>query len=203
MQPEPSIRLIVSERALPLFFPLLSGGVFVDAPAGSTLREVVCGRLGVSDDYLDNRVQTLFLDGKAVDDPDEVRVSDGGRVALSAAMPGLLGAVLRKGGHLSAMRKQITCETGECEDPAGDSRVTVALFNLAARELGPGLLASGIRLSAAGLTDRLAVVDGEMALKGATAELDGHVVDFARLSEALAASASPDGPVRLRIALAA
>ena len=83
-------------------------GVLVEILSGSSIRQVIVDQLGIAEDYLENRVQTLFLNGKPVDDVDAMRVSDGSILALSAAMPGLAGATLRKGGKYAAFRQQIS-----------------------------------------------------------------------------------------------
>ena len=126
--------------------PILGAGFWVNAVIGGSIRDVLCRQLGVEDIYLDDRVQTLFLDGKPVDDVDQALVPDGGVLSLSAAMPGLVGSTLRKGGHLAAMRKSISCDFGDdtCEQ---DGRVKIKLFNVVARELGPGFLEGGIIIS--------------------------------------------------------
>jgi hypothetical protein len=68
--------------------------------AGYTVREVLCGHLGVDPNFLERHIQTIFHDGKAVDDLDSEAVKDGSTLALSAAMPGLAGAILRRQGIL-------------------------------------------------------------------------------------------------------
>ena len=125
--------------------PIFGAGFWVDTAVGVSIRDVLCRQLGVSDEYLDNRVQTLFLDGKPIDDVDVAVVPDGGVLTLSAAMPGLVGATFRKGGHLAAMRESITCGPGDdaCEL---DGRVKIKLFNVVARELGSGFVRMGIRI---------------------------------------------------------
>ena len=126
--------------------PILGSGFWVGAVTGGSIRDILCRQLGVEDRYLDDRVQTLFLDGKPVDDVDQALVSAGGVLSLSAAMPGLVGSTLRKGGHLAAMRKSISCDSEDdtCEQ---DGRVKIKLFNVVARELGPGFLERGIIIS--------------------------------------------------------
>ena len=59
----------------------------------------------------------------------------------------LAGAVLRRGSAYAAMRRSITWEgtPGE-KGGAGTAAATLKLFNLVARELGPGLLAAGVRV---------------------------------------------------------
>ena len=140
------LNLQVDPSGIPLFFSLFEKGVVLSAKIGCTLRDFLCGQLGIADDYLDRRVQTLFLDFRPVDDVDAAVVRDGAVLALSAAMPGLLGATMRKGGRYAAFRKDISQHAdvcGICETPG---RVTVKLFNMVARELGPGLLEAGVEV---------------------------------------------------------
>jgi hypothetical protein len=138
--------LHVDVSCMPLFSALFEKGVVLSASTGCTLRVFLCGQLGIADDYLDQRVQTLFLDARPVDDVDKAVIRDGATLALSAAMPGLLGATMRKGGRYAAFRKDISQHNdacGICETPG---KVTVKLFNMVARELGPGLLEAGIEV---------------------------------------------------------
>ena len=65
-------------------------------------------------------------------------------IALSAAMPGLAGATLRKGGHFAGMRREISqCDEASCEEQH-EGMVTLKLFNLVAREMGPQVLEKGV-----------------------------------------------------------
>jgi hypothetical protein len=71
-------------------------------------------------------------------------VGDGDALALSAAMPGLVGAVMRKGGVLASFRHSISAQTdAECKT-VDLGTVTIKLFNLLVKELGAGFLARGI-----------------------------------------------------------
>jgi len=45
---------------------------------------------GLDEDYVTQRISTIFLDGKPVDDIDTLLVRDGAVLSLSAAMPGLV-----------------------------------------------------------------------------------------------------------------
>jgi hypothetical protein len=136
--------LHVDASIIPLFSSLLEKGVVLSANTGCSLREFLCGQLGISDDYLDQRVQTLFLDARPVDDVDAAMVRDGAVLALSAAMPGLLGATMRKGGRYAAFRKDISQQTDACGICEASGRVTVKLFNMVAREIGGRLLEAGV-----------------------------------------------------------
>jgi hypothetical protein len=140
------LNLTVSEAILPKFFGLLQSGFAVKAKTGVTVKAFLCNQIGLSETYVDERIQTLFLDFKAVDDADRAFIQDGSRLALSAAMPGVAGALFRKGGRYRAMRKGIS---HGAEDDFLDRKsgwVTIKLFNLVLRELGSFFLSRGVRL---------------------------------------------------------
>jgi hypothetical protein len=135
---------------------LLESGVRQEVRVGGTLAQLLCDQIGIPRDYLDDRIQTLFLNAKAVDNVDTARVTDGAVIALSAAMPGLVGATLRKGGTFSGLRAAIS--QGEASE-AGEltlGTITLKLFNLVAREMGLDLLARGVVFPGRRLVDFLA-----------------------------------------------
>lgn len=142
------IRLKVKSPFVPLFFPLLQKGFVQKTEVGCSLRELLASRFGLSTEYIENRIQTVFLDGKPVDDVDAAVVRDGAVLALSSAMPGLLGAIMRKGGYYSRLRSPVGhAENGEAARRM-DGQVTVKLFNLTIPELGPLFLKRGIWVDA-------------------------------------------------------
>jgi hypothetical protein len=145
------LELYVDATSMHLFHPLLEKGVVVSANTGCTLRDFLCGQLGLSSAYLDQRVQTLFLDSRPVDNVDTAVVRDGSTLALSAAMPGLLGATMRKGGRYAAFRKDISQSGDECGTCETAGRVTVKLFNMVAREIGERLLETGVEVAGSDL----------------------------------------------------
>jgi len=127
-----------------LFSPLLGQGFTLKIRTGISVRDLLCRQIGVSDDYLDKRIQTIFLDGKVVDNVDTAVVHQGSSLALSAALPGLAGATLRRGGAYAAMRSQISHKNNTADDSDGNGTVMLKLFNLVALELGPMFLKQGI-----------------------------------------------------------
>lgn len=140
------LHLHIDPSGLPLFYSLLEKGVVLPANTGCTLRNFLCGQLDLSDEYLDQRVQTLFLDARPVDDVDTAIVKDGATLALSAAMPGLVGATMRKGGRYAAFRRDISQRADECGICDTSGRVTVKLFNMIAKEVGGNLLEAGVEV---------------------------------------------------------
>ena len=144
--------LHVDPAAMPLFTPLLEKGVVISARIGCTLRDFVCSQLGFAEDYLDRRIQTLFLDARPVDDVDKTIVSDGATLALSAAMPGLVGATMRKGGRYAGLRRDISQPDDACGICEKQGRVTVKLFNMVARVIGDRLLETGVDIDGSDLS---------------------------------------------------
>lgn len=131
---------------LKAFFPLLQKGVTVPAIVGCTLKSLLCDQFAIPADYVTDRITTIFLDNRPVDDLDRAIVQDGSRVTLSAAMPGLVGATMRRGGFYAALRQGISHVMEN--KAAGGQRGTVRLklFNLLLAELGPLVLARGLFL---------------------------------------------------------
>jgi len=180
-----SIILEIEEAVCTRFAPLFSKGVGVKARTGCSIEEFVCGQLSVSQEYLEERIQTIFLDGKPVDDHHTARVGDGSMLALSAAMPGLVGAIMRRGGYYSAMRQSITHTADSGEACALDGLVTVKLFNLPARELGPVLLKHGILIAADDLLDVLIRFANSFQKGCRSVRFDGDIIDSNALVERL------------------
>ena len=138
------LRIAVVENEESKLVGLLAPSFSVRGRVGIDLKTFVCQELGVHQDYFDERIQTIFLDSRPVDDVTTARVHDGSVLALSAAMPGLVGATFRKGGQYSWMRRSISHAGDDRVDDAKEGWVAVKLFNMVLKELGPGFLERGI-----------------------------------------------------------
>ena len=106
----PTFHVTLAADLFSFFVPLLQQGVFVSAKAGGNIKSFLCERLGISPEYAEKRIQTVFADGQVVDDWNRTVLANGSTLALSAAAPGLAGAILRRQGPLSTMRRPITYE---------------------------------------------------------------------------------------------
>lgn len=115
----------------------------VKVQVGCTIKTLLCEQWKLSSEYVEDRVKTIFLDGKAVDDIDSAIIKDGSTLALSAAMPGLAGAILRRGGPLASLRSHTTHREEKKYSSRREGMVVVKLFNLLLDELGPKLLKEG------------------------------------------------------------
>lgn len=150
-----AIELNLNSNELNLFFPLLQKGVTIPAIVGCTLKSLLVDQLAIPSDYVTDRITTIFFNNSPVDDLDRTVVQEGSRVTLSAAMPGLVGATMRRGGFYAALRQGIShaAESGKSIDTSGTVRLK--LFNLLLAELGPGILARGIILERDEFTELL------------------------------------------------
>jgi hypothetical protein len=155
-----TVSLHLPVNQLGAFFPLLQKGVTVPATVGCTLRSLLCDQLAIPSEYVTNRITTLFLDNSPVDDLDRTIIHNGSRVTLSAAMPGLVGATMRRGGFYAALRQGISHVTEETAALDVDGTVRIKLFNLLLAELGPLLLARGIILENPELGEILNAIPG-------------------------------------------
>lgn len=134
------------------FSPLFCAGVGIKTIDGIALTDLLCRQLAIAPDYVDQRIQTIFLNHRAVDRTEQVIVPADAVVALSAAMPGLVGATFRKGGVLSGFREDISHRAASAmKGTRQETVITLKLFNLVAEELGPYLLASGVWVDASPL----------------------------------------------------
>ena len=137
-------------------YGLLQAGFSLSARAGSFLREFMSSVLLFPDEYIERAVSTVFLDGKPVDDIDAARVAEGSLVALSAAMPGLVGAVMRRNSPYASFRESISHAAARERDPGGRAgaggseacSVRVRLFNSVMRDRGPEILSRGAIVTA-------------------------------------------------------
>jgi len=93
---------------------------------------------------VEDRIRTAFLNGKPVDDFSTAIIESGATLALSAAMPGLVGATFRKGGYLAVFRGTITHQRGDTIAEDREGVVSIKLFNLLTKEIGLTFLKRGI-----------------------------------------------------------
>jgi len=141
------VDLVVTEADLWRFFGLLRRGMLVSAFLPASLQRLLHEVLEIPEAYVNERIQTAFLNGRAVDDFHAAMVTDGDVVTLSAAMPGLVGATLRRGGKVATLRSSLSHHP-HCADIQAilPGVMTIKLFNLVCAELGPAFLGRGVVL---------------------------------------------------------
>ena len=150
----PCVTFLMDEARAPKFLLLLQRGFMVRARTGCSVQDFLGSGLGISRETME-RMQSIFLDGSPVDDLGSAVIRAGATLALSAAMPGLVGATLRRGGFYSSFRSSITYKEKADACIAGEGLVRLKLFNLLIDELGPGFLEKGILVRPSDLADFL------------------------------------------------
>ena len=143
------LSLLVDNHLVPLFFQLLGHGFKVKVQTGQSVKGTLCNQLGIHEDYLAQRIKTIFLNAKVVDDVDSAIVPKDATMALSGAMPGLVGAIMRSGGFYAPMRRQISHNKNMAASDPETAQVTLKLWNLVVKELGPTFLERGVRIDGA------------------------------------------------------
>jgi hypothetical protein len=156
------IKAQIRPNMLSCFFPLFQQGIPLEAETGCSIKELLCGQLGIDPAYVEERISTIFLNGKPVDDCETAIVGDGAVLALSAAMPGLVGAMLRKGGFYTAMRSAITYRTQNADSIRAKGRIHLKLFNSIMGEAGPLVLRRGIIISRSKVSKLLGEMSAEI-----------------------------------------
>jgi len=151
------LTLTVPRAELPRFNALFQRGVGTRAAAGSSVYGFLTGELGLAADYVRGRITTVFLDGQVVDVLEDAALRGGSLLALSAAMPGLVGATLRRNGPYAVMRAAITRTADRTPQEArgGTIVIRLKLFNLLLEEMGPVLLERGMVLDRGDVLDVL------------------------------------------------
>lgn len=132
----------VSDDKKERYTTLLQAGIVLESTAGKALGVFLNELPEFDTDYLSDRVQTIFLDGSAIDDLERCFSEAQHIVALSAAMPGLAGAIFRRNSLCAALRTRKD-ETDTSPATKDSIRITVKLFNAIAQEKGMQLLSRG------------------------------------------------------------
>jgi hypothetical protein len=172
-----TIYFALKANKIPLFFRFLQRGCMLKVQEGCSIKSLLCDQLGVSAEYVEERIKTIFLNGKTVDDVESATLRDGSTLALSAAMPGLVGSTFRRGGHLAAFRSQITHREEEAPVSRREVVITVKLFNLLVKELGRAFLDRGVWVKVSDLRRFLLEQKGEFWDACAAVKLDEEEVD--------------------------
>jgi len=175
----PHLAFIVAAPLVPRFFLLLQQGVTIRSRIGCSVETFLREEIKASPETVE-KIQSIVLDGRPVDDIGAAIMHDRSTLALSAAMPGLVGATLRRGGAYSSLRSAITYhETGDA-CISGEGWVRIKLFNLLMAELGPDLLREGVLLGSADILGFLAERAQELR-QGCSVTLDKRSIDVGTL----------------------
>lgn len=165
----------VSPDYVPIFFQFLQRGIKLNARVGCSVRSFLLEQLKLSSEFIENRIMTVFLDGRPVDDIDGAVLKAGCTLALSGAMPGLVGATMRRQGFYASLRNGISYKEEECA-AREEGIITLKLFNVIAGELGAALLEAGILVNKGDIEEFLKTHSQELGLKCGSACLGGKEI---------------------------
>ena len=101
-----SATLFISPVEIYRFTTLLQSGIKLPVVAGTPLGIFINSLPGFDPNYISENIQTIFLDGNALDNLEHPLTQSEHIVALSAAMPGLAGAIFRRNSLCAALRTQ-------------------------------------------------------------------------------------------------
>lgn len=164
------------------FYFFLQGGFTVEASVGCSIREYLYEQCGIEQEYITKRISTVFFNQKPVDDMDSAVIHNGSVLALSGAMPGLVGAVMRVGSFYASFRSSITYKENLKDRKQEQGRIRLKLFNMVMRDLGPGFLERGIYTESGGLKDFLLKQQDDFRHGCNKILLDGEPVCFKDLA---------------------
>jgi len=144
------VTVILPRERVTDFSSLLQHGILYAVDKPVHISSFLLALPGFSAEYLAKNVQTVFINGSAADSLDRF-LGPGGTLALSAAMPGLAGAIFRRQGLHSTLRSRTvdTVHSGNSEP----GFITLKLFNSIASERVPQLMAQGILIDSKAFLD--------------------------------------------------
>jgi hypothetical protein len=181
------ISLRTSKGAADKIAMLVQRGFLVPIDGPVAIEELLTTLPGFSRAYIRDRVQTIFVNGLAEDDTGR-RLLPGDTLALSAAMPGLAGAIFRRGGRHGSLRTRPQHQDNQTVSKPG--YITIKLFNMIATETGPRILRQGILIQGTVLV-RFLDRQGERILPLIkTVQIDGRKTDAKATGEKITADAT-------------
>lgn len=148
----PIVEIKVHADSINRYTTLFQMGVNIETQGDISIGSFLNRLPGFTTEYIDNRVQTIFLNGSAMDDLQTPLSGAHPVLAISAAMPGLAGAIFRRNSLHAALRS----ERVDNPVPIGHKEtvtVTLKLFNMIAQERGTDLLAQGVGCTGAQLAN--------------------------------------------------
>jgi hypothetical protein len=146
----PQLTLALPEEAVAGFASLLQHGILFAVDRSVAILPFLLTLPGFTAGYIEKTVQTIFINGVAADSLDR-SLAAGSTLALSAAMPGLAGAIFRRQGVHGSLRSQHAAKVEP--DHSASGFITLKLFNSIAADRVQDLLTQGIYVSGKALHD--------------------------------------------------
>ena len=140
------VTLISSKDDSHIFTPEFQKGFFIYSNQGKSIFEFLTEDCLIAREYISKKIQTIMINGSPVDDIFDTKISKVSICALSAALPGILGAMMRMGSPYAAMRESITAKTDGAIESGEKIAILLKLFNIVLHDLRSDFLKNGILL---------------------------------------------------------
>jgi hypothetical protein len=135
------------ESVADLFKPELQKGFYIISYQGQTLYDFLTEDCGIDSGYITAKIKTVFINGGPLDDIYKTKIKEGAVCALSGAMPGIVGAMMRIGSPYAPMRESITVKPDDSAKSAKEILFELKLFNVILSDIGSDFLQKGIIFS--------------------------------------------------------
>lgn len=191
----PHLSLTLPPNQLAGFASLLQHGIFFPVEGPISAWPFLLAVPGFTADYLEQAVQTVFINGVAVDNLKD-DLTAGSTIALSAAMPGLAGAIFRRQGAHGSLRSQPSRPSTNPNLITAREGITLKLFNSIATDRVGDLMTAGVRVRRTALHD-FAHRRSELFQAPGSLTLDGQPTSLALALEKTASSPMVEVQVKL------
>jgi hypothetical protein len=156
-----NISLVIDAPLAKELYVLLQTGFTVKCLVGASIENLFYDQLKLNPQLVEEKISTIFLSGKPVDDIATATVQDGSTLALSGAMPGLVGATLRRKSPLASFRQSISAQQTSKNLKKTEGYIQIKLFNILLKELGLFFLEMGIYVPRAMFTSFIVQLTGD------------------------------------------
>ncbi|MBA3003709.1 MAG: hypothetical protein FP813_07665 [Desulfurivibrio sp.] len=143
----PRLEFIVPAEATKKYTTLLQSGIWEEISASTSVGEVLACLPGFTQQYIREHIETIFLNGLPVDDLETTINGPSPVLAISAAMPGLAGAIFRKNSFHAALRTAPSHPSPAKVQSGEKIIIRLKFFNTIASEKGTAILNNGCLLS--------------------------------------------------------
>ena len=173
-----TVEIVAGADIIKNFKILLQHGVFLDLDKSLPLKVFLLERCGISGPVLTDKIKTIFLNSRPVDDIEMADISSGDSLGLSGAMPGLVGAVFRQKSIFSSFRETITYskDTGGKSNILEPGMVLLKVFNTAMDAVAQTLFARGVYVPAETFTGIFKTTVGFLQSGSVSMKLEGKKV---------------------------
>lgn len=187
-----NISLVIDSPFAKEFYVLLQAGFTVKCLVGTSIENLFYDQLKLNPQLVEKKISTIFLNGKPVDDIAMATVQDGSTLALSGAMPGLVGATLRRNSPLASFRQSISTQQTSQNFKKTEGYIQIKLFNILLKELGLFFLERGIYLPRAVFISFIAQLTGDFYNKCGQTIINGKHVQLESSADFISLLANND-----------